>query len=230
MAAKIRLKKVGRKGQPSFRVVVLDGHKPRDTKVVADLGHYDPKTHPATFEIDQEAALKWLLDGAKATKAARDILSKAGVMAAWDAARRGKDVVFEPRVEAKEESPPRKKRGKKSAAEPPVATEATGELEEPTDQEPPAAAEPEEIAADEAPVEETAEADELATDEAPVKETAEADELATDEASVKETAEADEVATDEASVEETTEAEAAPEEEAGEEEGEAEEDKATTES
>jgi small subunit ribosomal protein S16 len=88
MAAKIRLKRVGRKGQPSYRVVVLDGRKPRDAKVVADLGHYDPKTDPATYEIDNETALKWLLDGAKATKAARDILSRAGVMAAWDEAKR----------------------------------------------------------------------------------------------------------------------------------------------
>jgi small subunit ribosomal protein S16 len=88
MAAKIRLKKVGRRGQPSYRVVVLDGRKPRDAKVVADLGHYDPKTDPATFEVNNELAIKWLLDGAKATKAARDILSQAGVMKAWDEAKR----------------------------------------------------------------------------------------------------------------------------------------------
>ncbi len=90
MAAKIRLKKVGRKGQPAYRIVVLDGLKPRDTKVVADLGYYDPKAEPARFEIDNEAALKWLLDGAKPTKAARDLLSKAGVMAAWDEAKRNR--------------------------------------------------------------------------------------------------------------------------------------------
>ncbi len=88
MAAKIRLKKVGRKGQPSYRVVVLDGRKPRDAKVVADIGRYDPKTDPATFQIDNEAALKWLLTGAKPTKMARDLLSRAGVMVAWDAAKR----------------------------------------------------------------------------------------------------------------------------------------------
>ena len=89
MAAKIRLKKVGRKGQPSYRVVVLDGRKPRDAKVVADLGYYDPKTNPPSFEIKNDTALKWLLDGAKATRAARSILSKAGVMAAWDAVAHG---------------------------------------------------------------------------------------------------------------------------------------------
>jgi len=90
MAAKIRLKKVGRKGQPSYRVVVLDGRKPRDAKVVEDLGFYDPKTDPATYEVNNDAALKWLLDGAKPTSAVRDILSRAGVMSAWDAAKREK--------------------------------------------------------------------------------------------------------------------------------------------
>ena len=95
MPAKIRLKKVGRKGQPSYRVVVLDGRKPRDAKVVADLGPYDPKTNPPTFSIDGEMAIKWLLDGAKPTRAARIILSHAGVMTAWDAAKRGVTVEIE---------------------------------------------------------------------------------------------------------------------------------------
>jgi small subunit ribosomal protein S16 len=100
MAAKIRLKKVGRKGQPSYRVVVLDGRKPRDAKVVADIGRYDPKTDPATFQIDNDAALKWLLTGAKPTKVARDLLSKAGVMVAWDAAKRaGATAEEEPKAE-----------------------------------------------------------------------------------------------------------------------------------
>ena len=88
MAAKIRLKKVGRRGQASYRVVVLDGRKPRDAKVVEDLGFYDPKTDPATYEVNNDVALKWLMDGAKATKVVRDILSRAGVMSAWDAAKR----------------------------------------------------------------------------------------------------------------------------------------------
>jgi small subunit ribosomal protein S16 len=119
MPAKIRLKKVGRKGQPSYRVVVLDGRKPRDAKVVADLGPYDPKTNPPTFEIDGDAALKWLLDGAKPTRAARNILSNAGVLAAWDAAKRGKTVT----IEAKELKPDAPK--KQPVAEAPAAEEAS---------------------------------------------------------------------------------------------------------
>ncbi|MCK4570665.1 30S ribosomal protein S16, partial [Candidatus Bipolaricaulota bacterium] len=124
MPAKIRLKKVGRKGQPSYRVVVLDGRKPRDAKVVADLGPYDPKTNPPTFEIDGDAALKWLLEGAKPTRAARNILSKAGVMAAWDAAKRGETVA----IEAKELKPDEPK--KKPIAEKPAEAEEAPKAEE----------------------------------------------------------------------------------------------------
>jgi len=146
MAAKIRLKKVGRKGQPSYRIVVLDGKKPRDAKVVADLGFYDPKTDPVTFEVDGDAALKWLLDGAKATHAARDVLSKAGVMAAFDAAKRGEEVAIE-----KKELKPTGKKEKKAKEE--AAVEA---VEEPSEAVKEAEAEekPVEEPAEEAPVEE----------------------------------------------------------------------------
>jgi len=188
MAAKIRLKRVGRKGQPSYRVVVLDGQKPRDAKVVADLGFYDPKTNPPTFEIDSDAALKWLLDGAKGTSAARSVLSKAGVMAAWDAAKRGETITIEPK-----ELKPSKKRKKK---ETPVAEEET--VEETTDEaaEAPAEEVAEEPAA-EAPAEEPA-AEEAAEEVAP-EEPAEEAEAPAEEASEEETAEPEaEEAADEA--------------------------------
>jgi len=161
MPAKIRLKKVGRKGQPSYRVVVLDGRKPRDAKVVADLGPYDPKTNPPTFEIDGEAALKWLLDGAKPTRAARNILSNAGVMAAWDAAKRGETVA----IEAKELKPDEPKKKPQPAAESeseetPAVAEAVEEPEEPVAEE--TAEEPAaiEVAAEEAADSAEADADE----------------------------------------------------------------------
>jgi small subunit ribosomal protein S16 len=130
MPAKIRLKKVGRKGQPAYRVVVLDGRKPRDAKVVADLGPYDPKTNPPTFNIDGEVALKWLLDGAKPTQAARTILSNAGVIAAWDAAKRGESAP----IEAKELTPDKPKKAPaavapEGAAEAAVAPEGAPEAD-----------------------------------------------------------------------------------------------------
>lgn len=170
MPAKIRLKKVGRKGQPSYRVVVLDGRKPRDAKVVADLGPYDPKTNPPTFEIDGDAALKWLLDGAKPTRAARNILSNAGVLAAWDAAKRGETVA----IEAKELKPDAPK--KQPAAEAPAAEEAPVAEETPAAEEASAPEEPaEDAVAEEAPEAVAEEAEESAAEPAaPEKEAAEA--------------------------------------------------------
>jgi small subunit ribosomal protein S16 len=135
MAAKIRLKKVGRRGQPSYRVVVLDGRKPRDAKVVADLGHYDPKTNPIAFEIDGDTALKWLLDGAKPTRAARGILSLAGVMTAWDAAKHGRTA----EIEAKELKPTAKKTKKVEAAGPAEAEAPAGPADDASDEEEPEA-------------------------------------------------------------------------------------------
>ena len=203
MAAKIRLKRVGRKGQPSYRVVVLDGQKPRDAKVVADLGFYDPKTNPPTFEVDSETALKWLLDGAKATSAARSVLSKAGVMAAWDAAKRGETIAI-----TTKELKPSTKRKKKD--EPPVeeekveeSTESTEDAaEEPTEEpakETEKAAEPaaEEDAAPEQDAAPEEDAADEAPDEAPESEDEEAAEPEVDaEESSEEEPEAEEPAND----------------------------------
>jgi len=168
MAAKIRLKKVGRKGQPSYRLVVLDGKKPRDAKVVADLGFYDPKTDPVTFEVDGEAALKWLLDGAKATHAARDILSKAGVMAALDAAKRGEEV----KIEKKELKPTQKKEKKEpeEAAAEEVKEAEAAPVEEAKEEAAEEAAEPVEEPAVEKPAEGPEAAEEKPVEEEPEEE------------------------------------------------------------
>jgi len=77
MAAKIRLKRTGRRHQPSYRLVVVDEAKPRDTKVVDDLGFYNPIED--TMQIDTGKALKWLQNGAQPTDTARHLLSKLGV-------------------------------------------------------------------------------------------------------------------------------------------------------
>jgi len=193
MAAKIRLKKVGRKGQASYRVVVLDGRKPRDAKVVEELGHYDPKTNPPTFDVNGEAALKWLLEGAKATKAARDILSKAGVMAAWDAAKRGEEIAIEakelkPTVKAKKEEPAA---AEADQAEEPAAEAPTDETVDEITTDAPS----EEPAAQEAETIETADAPAEEAEEAPEEEpAAEADEEAEAEEAEESDAESDEEA------------------------------------
>lgn len=79
MAAKIRLKRTGRRGQTSFRLVVVDESKPRDTWVVDDLGAYNPRSEE--LSLDQVRALAWLMKGAQPTATARTLLSKLGLMA-----------------------------------------------------------------------------------------------------------------------------------------------------
>lgn len=79
MAAKIRLKRTGRRGQTSFRLVVVDEDKPRDTWVVDDLGAYNPRTEE--LSVDNGRALEWLKLGAQPTQTARMLLSKVGLMA-----------------------------------------------------------------------------------------------------------------------------------------------------
>jgi small subunit ribosomal protein S16 len=77
MAARIRLKRTGRRGQATFRLVVVDGTKPRDTRVIEELGAYNP--HTEELSVDQDKAREWLKRGAQPTPTAKRLLSKAGV-------------------------------------------------------------------------------------------------------------------------------------------------------
>ena len=79
MATRIRLRRVGRKKQPSYRIVVTDKAKARDGRFVELLGHYDPRTEPATLKVDQEKAREWLSKGATPSDTVRSLLKKAGV-------------------------------------------------------------------------------------------------------------------------------------------------------
>jgi small subunit ribosomal protein S16 len=76
---KIRLRRMGRKNRPFYRVVVADSRSPRDGKFIDIIGHYDPLTDPATISVDGEKALKWLKDGAQPTDTVRSLLSKLGL-------------------------------------------------------------------------------------------------------------------------------------------------------
>ncbi|MBM3117973.1 MAG: 30S ribosomal protein S16 [Chloroflexi bacterium] len=77
---KIRLRRVGTRNRPMYRVVVADARSPRDGAFIEIIGHYNPLTEPETFAIDEEKALKWLSRGAKPTDTALRLLSKSGVM------------------------------------------------------------------------------------------------------------------------------------------------------
>ena len=77
---KIRLRRVGARNKPMYRVVVADSRSPRDGAFIQIIGHYNPLTEPETFFINEEKALKWLCCGAKPTDTALRLLSKSGIM------------------------------------------------------------------------------------------------------------------------------------------------------
>jgi len=79
MATRIRLRRVGRKGQAYFRIVVADQESPRDGRFVETLGHYNPRANPAVIGVDAEKVRSWLAKGALPSDTVRSLLKKAGV-------------------------------------------------------------------------------------------------------------------------------------------------------
>jgi small subunit ribosomal protein S16 len=77
---KIRLRRIGAKKSPSYRIVVADSRAPRDGAFIAVIGHYNPLTDPETIAIDEEKALGWLKQGAQPTDTAARLLAKAGII------------------------------------------------------------------------------------------------------------------------------------------------------
>jgi small subunit ribosomal protein S16 len=77
MSVKIRLKRVGKKKAPSYRVVVADARSPRDGRIIEKIGWYNPLVEPSAINIDEEKALKWLKVGAQPTES---LLKRTGVM------------------------------------------------------------------------------------------------------------------------------------------------------
>jgi small subunit ribosomal protein S16 len=80
MAVKIRLKRMGMKKKPFYRVVVADDRFPRDGRFIEELGYYNPMTHPAEIKIDPERAKHWLTVGAQPTDTVRILLKKSGAL------------------------------------------------------------------------------------------------------------------------------------------------------
>lgn len=80
MAVKIRLKRIGAKKNPFYRVVVADGRYPRDGRFIEEIGTYNPQTDPAEVKIDIEAAQKWIRNGAQPTDTVRALLKKQGAL------------------------------------------------------------------------------------------------------------------------------------------------------
>lgn len=79
MAVKIRLRRLGQKKAPFYRIVVADSRSPRDGKFIEEIGTYDPNTDPSTFNVDAEAAKKWLASGAQPTEVVGKLFKLAGI-------------------------------------------------------------------------------------------------------------------------------------------------------
>jgi small subunit ribosomal protein S16 len=139
LAVKIRLMRVGKKKQPSYRVVVTDARSPRDGRFIEVLGQYAPRAEPSVVSIDSDRALHWLRVGAQPTEQVGKLLEIAGVWDAYKAAV-GKDSVAKPKAKTP------KPKTVEPAPEPAPAAVATDEA--------PAA---EELASDEPATEEASE-------------------------------------------------------------------------
>lgn len=80
MSVKIRLRRLGAKKAPFYRVVVADSRFPRDGRFIEEIGYYNPITEPATIQINGEKALKWLKVGAQPSDTVKGLLKKAGII------------------------------------------------------------------------------------------------------------------------------------------------------
>lgn len=90
MAVKIRLKRMGAKKAPFYRIVVADARSPRDGRFIESIGYYDSTTQPATVKIDAEKAVEWMQKGAQPTDTVKSLFKHDGVMAKFAEAKAAK--------------------------------------------------------------------------------------------------------------------------------------------
>ncbi len=90
MAVKIRLKRMGAKKSPFYRIVVADSRSPRDGRFIETVGTYNPVAEPAIVDINEDLAIKWLQDGAKPSDTVRNLFSKQGIMEKFHNVKNGK--------------------------------------------------------------------------------------------------------------------------------------------
>ncbi|MDI3280531.1 MAG: 30S ribosomal protein S16 [Bacillota bacterium] len=88
MAVRIRLRRMGAKKQPFYRLVVADSRSPRDGRFIETIGHYNPLSEPSELKVDAEKALEWLMKGAQPSDTARALLKRAGVWDQFEAVRK----------------------------------------------------------------------------------------------------------------------------------------------
>lgn len=84
MAVRIRLRRMGAKKAPFYRLVVADSRSPRDGRFIEEIGYYDPTKNPAVLNITEEKALDWMRKGAQPSDTVRSLFSQAGIMKKFD--------------------------------------------------------------------------------------------------------------------------------------------------
>ena len=135
MSVKLRLRRMGKKKQPLYKVVAADSRSPRDGKFLESIGLYNPLTNPSTIEIKEERALYWLNVGAQPTETVKSLLSQKGILLKRELIRKG---LSEDKVEAELDSWKKQKEAKtkgessskkaKSATKTEAATESEKEV------------------------------------------------------------------------------------------------------
>ena len=80
MAVKMRLRRMGMKKAPFYRVIVADSRSPRDGRFIEEIGYYNPLTEPAEIKIDADKAKKWIANGAQPTETVKSLLKKSGIV------------------------------------------------------------------------------------------------------------------------------------------------------
>jgi small subunit ribosomal protein S16 len=176
LAVKIRLKKMGSKKRPFYRLIVADSRSPRDGRFLETLGHYNPMVEPAEIKIDEDKVYKWLDNGAKPTVNAANLLKAQGILERWRLLKSGVTIAeLDAKIEERRAKQPKaqpkekKKLSKKAIAAAKVAEEEAAKPEEsPEEVDTPAEPSVEEAPADTKPAED-APAEEAPAEEAPAK-------------------------------------------------------------
>jgi small subunit ribosomal protein S16 len=178
MATRIRLRKVGRKKQASFRIVVAGGMHARSGRVTETIGKYNPRTEPTFIEVDEKRALYWLSQGAQPSGKVESLFRQTGIMKKLADGVEGEGVVSIGRVDGKTNRPPApEKKSKKAEAKAAAPAEEAVAPPAPAEEAPAVEAAAPPAATDEAPADE-APADaaaETPAAEAPAAEEAESD-------------------------------------------------------
>ncbi len=89
MAVRLRLRRLGRKKRPFYRIIAADSRAPRNGRFIEEIGYYNPLTHPPTVNVNEERAMHWLNVGATPSKTVQNILSRKGIILKFDLKKRG---------------------------------------------------------------------------------------------------------------------------------------------